>query len=48
MTDLGITDRKARLNYASDVVGRTLATSAELTKAEASDVIDALEKEAKG
>jgi hypothetical protein len=46
-TDLGITDRKARLNYASDVVGRPLSTSADLTKAEASDVIDALEKEDK-
>lgn len=46
-TDLGITDRKARLNYASDVVGRALSTSADLTKAEASDVIDALEKESK-
>jgi len=46
-TDLGITDRKARLNYASDVVGRPLSTSADLTKAEASDVIDALEKEGK-
>jgi len=46
-TDLGITDRKARLNYASDVVGRALSTSADLTKAEASDVIDALEKEGK-
>jgi len=43
----GLTDPAVRLNYASDVVGRTLATSAELTKAEASDVIDALEKEGK-
>lgn len=43
----GLTDPAVRLNYASDVVGRTLATSAELSQAEASDVIDALEKEGK-
>jgi hypothetical protein len=45
--EAGITDRTKRLAYASEVVGRTLATSAELTKAEASDVIDALKREAK-
>jgi hypothetical protein len=47
-TAAGITDKSDRLAYASEVVGRTLATSAELTKAEASDVIDALKREAKG
>ena len=46
-TAAGITDKSDRLAYASEVVGRTLATSAELTKREASDVIDALEKEGK-
>jgi hypothetical protein len=40
--EAGITDRTRRLAYASEVVGRTLATSAELTRQEASDVIDAL------
>ena len=45
--EAGITDRAKRLNYASEVVGRTLATSAELTKREASDVIDALKQEVK-
>jgi hypothetical protein len=40
--EAGITDRTRRLAYASGVVGRTLATSAELTRQEASDVIDAL------
>lgn len=40
--ELGITDRAARLAYASKVVGRQLGSSNELSKDEASDVIEAL------
>jgi hypothetical protein len=45
--DAGITDRAKKLNYAIAVIGRDIASSAELTKAEAGDVIDALEQESK-
>lgn len=42
----GITDRDARLAYAAKFVGRKLETSKELTKREASDLIDELEANA--
>lgn len=45
--DAGITDRTKKLNYAIGVIGRDIASSAELTKAEAADVINALEAETK-
>jgi hypothetical protein len=41
-TDAGVTDRAARLKIVSDVVGRTLTTSKDLTVAEASALIDHL------
>lgn len=41
-SDLGIKDRPDRLAYASKVVGRELSSSSEMTKAEASAVIEAL------
>jgi hypothetical protein len=44
-TEKGLTDRGARIRYTSDVIGREIATSADLTKAEAMDLIDALEKD---
>lgn len=43
--DLGITERNSRLAYVGDVIGRPVGTSNELTKDEASRVIDALESE---
>ena len=43
---LGI-DRDARLTFAGDVVGRTLGSANELSKAEASRVIDELDREVK-
>lgn len=42
MGEVGITDRAARLQYVSGVVGHEVTSSKELTKAEASMVIDAL------
>lgn len=44
-TERGLTDRAAKLTYASDVVGRDITTSTDLTRVEASDLIDALEKD---
>lgn len=44
-TDLGIDGRDARLAYARHVVGREVETSKELTKQEASQVIDAIESD---
>lgn len=41
--DAGITEKEARLAYVSDVVGRTVTTSSELTEDEASRVIDAVQ-----
>lgn len=41
-SQLGITERNERLEYAADKVGRRLASSKELTKAEASKLIDEL------
>lgn len=46
--DLGITDRDNRLAYASDVIGRGVESSADLTEAEASQIIDALEADRQG
>jgi hypothetical protein len=43
--DYGITERAERAEYATHVVGRTVPSSAELTLAEASAVIDELERE---
>ena len=43
MSALGITDRDNALLYVSDVVGREVTSRNELTKAEASALIDALE-----
>lgn len=40
--DHGITERDDRLNFVRDVVGRDISSSKDLTKAEASQVIDAL------
>jgi hypothetical protein len=39
---LGVADRAERLRYSSGLVGRTLGSAKELTKAEASEVIKAL------
>ena len=44
-TKAGLTDKSARLTYASDVVGRPLQSATDLLKQEAADVIDALEEE---
>lgn len=44
-TDLGVSDRDARLAYARHVVGREVETSKDLTRAEASQVIDAIESD---
>jgi len=43
--ELNITERDARLLYASDVVGRALTSSNELSRREASKVIEALLKD---
>jgi hypothetical protein len=44
--DAGVTDRDARLDYCRNLIGREITTSSELTKAEASRVIDALKQDA--
>lgn len=44
-TERGLTERDAKLTYASDVIGRPLTTSTDLTAAEATDLINALEKD---
>jgi hypothetical protein len=44
--DAGVTDRDARLDYCRNLIGRELTTSSDLTKAEASRVIDALKQDA--
>ncbi|MFI2663694.1 ERF family protein [Micromonospora carbonacea] len=44
---VGVQDRGARLNVAAQLVGRQLASSNELTKAEASALIDTLDKASK-
>jgi len=41
MNELGITERADRLLYASDVVGRQIASSAEMTDADAERVVEA-------
>lgn len=40
--DLGVTDRDQRLAYCTNLIGREISTSNDLTKAEASRVIDAI------
>ena len=44
LTDLGVGDREVRLALASLVIGRTLESSNDLTRGEASVLIDTLEK----
>lgn len=44
--DVGIKDRDIRLDYVQKIVGRELTTSSDLTRAEASRVIDALKQDA--
>ena len=44
--DAGIKDRDARLDYCRNLIGRELSTSSDLTRAEASRVIDALKQDA--
>lgn len=44
--DAGIKDRETRLNYCRNLIGRDLNSSADLTRAEASRVIDALKSDA--
>lgn len=44
LTDVGITDRSEGLKFYAEVTGRDVQSSKELTKAEASKVIDALVK----
>lgn len=46
MNEAGITDRKAALGYVAEVIGRQVGSRNELTKDEASRVIDALERQA--
>jgi hypothetical protein len=45
MSEAGITQRDNALKYVTDVIGREVASRNELTKAEASRVIEALEKD---
>lgn len=44
--DAGVKDREQRLAYCRNLIGRDLASSSDLTKAEASAVIDALHQDA--
>ena len=46
--EIGITDRDARLTTVSRIVGRTVESSSDLTKLEASSLIDQLEAEKDG
>lgn len=45
---VGVTDRDHRLRYTVDVIGRDITTSRELTRAEASEVINALVRDDEG
>lgn len=45
MKEVGITDRGQALMFVADVIGREVQSRNDLTKGEASDVIDALEKD---
>lgn len=47
-TSVGITDRDARLAYCCNLIGRSITSSKDLTKAEASQVIDALHADTDG
>jgi hypothetical protein len=42
---LGITDRTERLEFTSEIVGRVLTTSTELTRGDASRLIDHMARE---
>ncbi|MGH3504488.1 MAG: hypothetical protein ACRDQA_26850 [Nocardioidaceae bacterium] len=44
MTEAGITEREARLTYVTDNIGREVETSKDLTKTEASTIIESLEQ----
>ena len=46
MGEIGVKEREDRLAYVADVIGKPVASSKELTKAEASRVIEALAAEA--
>lgn len=46
MGEIGVKERDDRLTYVADVIGKPVASSKELTKAEASRVIEALAAEA--
>lgn len=46
MNEAGITDRDDRLKYVSDVIGREVASSNEMTEDDARAVLDALKKDA--
>jgi len=46
--EAGIKDRDARLDYCRQLIGRELSTSSDLTRAEASRVIEALKQDAEG
>lgn len=46
--DVGLTDRDARLDYCCNLIGRSITSSKDLTKAEASQVIDALHADTDG
>jgi len=48
MTQLGLTDRDVAINYVQEVIGREIASRTELTKREASKVIDALNADKAG
>lgn len=45
MREVGITEREHALAYVNDTIGREVASRSELTKAEAGQVIDALERD---
>lgn len=44
--DVGITDREQRLDYCRNLIGREIESSKDLTRAEASQVLDALKADA--
>ena len=48
LTSAGLADRATGLAYIAEIIGRVVETSKELTRGEASAVIDALKGEAAG